>query len=185
MQTPTSLRLWLFSDPYMRVPQLVVGMRSGAVAVELEKLNANDRVAVRMPGTLADYLRGNYGNLNLQGVPDEREALQLVLGGQASFAVLDEAQLSRLSREGEFADLAVVGDIGPAGQDSGADAPALVAAQVSTVLRIRRVLAEPGLAVRPAAAVRLGHPGLAASSAARPGAWVAGGPGEPGRAPGA
>lgn len=112
MQTPASLRLWLFSDPYMRVPQLVVGMRSGAVAVELEKLNANERVAVRMPGTLADYLRGNYGNLNLQGVPDEREALQLVLGGQASFAVLDEAQLSRLSREGEFADLAVVGDIG-------------------------------------------------------------------------
>ncbi|MFP3408241.1 transporter substrate-binding domain-containing protein, partial [Pseudomonas sp. SIMBA_065] len=24
-QTPASLRLWLFSDPYMRVPQLVVG----------------------------------------------------------------------------------------------------------------------------------------------------------------
>ncbi|MFK3771820.1 PAS domain S-box protein [Pseudomonas sp. NPDC089406] len=111
-QTPASLRNWLFSDPYMRVPQLVVGMRSGAVAVELEKLGANDRVAVRMPSRLADYLRGNYGNLNLQGVPNEREALQLVLGGQAGFAVVDEAQLSRLSRENEFADLAVVGDIG-------------------------------------------------------------------------
>ncbi|QXH52007.1 PAS domain S-box protein [Pseudomonas fakonensis] len=111
-QTPASLRNWLFSDPYMRVPQLVVGMRSGAVAVELEKLGANDRVAVRMPSRLADYLRGNYANLNLQGVPNEREALQLVLGGQAGFAVVDEAQLSRLSRENEFADLAVVGDIG-------------------------------------------------------------------------
>ncbi|MCO7514125.1 PAS domain S-box protein [Pseudomonas guariconensis] len=112
MQTPASLRLWLFSDPYMRIPQLVVGARTGAVAVELEKLGANDRVAVRMPSALADYLRSNYGNLNLQGVPDEREALQLVLGAQASYAVLDEAQLSRLSREGEFGDLAVVGDIG-------------------------------------------------------------------------
>ncbi|WP_369989354.1 PAS domain S-box protein [Pseudomonas xanthosomatis] len=111
-QTPASLRNWLFSDPYMRVPQLVVGMRSGAVAVELEKLGANDRVAVRMPSRLADYLRANYTNLNLQGVPNEREALQLVLGGQAGFAVVDEAQLSRLSRENEFADLAVVGDIG-------------------------------------------------------------------------
>ncbi|QXH47376.1 PAS domain S-box protein [Pseudomonas xanthosomatis] len=111
-QTPASLRNWLFSDPYMRVPQLVVGMRSGAVAVELEKLGVNDRVAVRMPSRLADYLRGNYANLNLQGVPNEREALQLVLGGQAGFAVVDEAQLSRLSRENEFADLAVVGDIG-------------------------------------------------------------------------
>lgn len=111
-QTPASLRLWLFSDPYMRIPQLVVGMRSGAVAVELEKLTASERVAVRMPGPLADYLRSNYSHLNLQGVPDEREALQLVLGGQASFAVLDESQLSRFSRESEFAELAVVGDIG-------------------------------------------------------------------------
>ncbi|MFP3527212.1 hypothetical protein SB912_32450, partial [Pantoea sp. SIMBA_072] len=73
---------------------------------------AEQRVAVRMPSQLADYLRGNYGNLNLQGVPNEREALQLVVGGQASFAVLDEAQLSRLSRESEFSELAVVGDIG-------------------------------------------------------------------------
>ncbi|TLP58065.1 MULTISPECIES: PAS domain-containing sensor histidine kinase [Pseudomonas] len=111
-QTPASLRYWLFSDPYMRVPQLVVGMRSGAVAVELEKLTAADRVAVRMPSRLAEYLLGNYSNLNVQGVPNEREALQLVLGGQASFAVLDEAQLGRLSRESEFGDLAVVGDIG-------------------------------------------------------------------------
>jgi len=111
-QTPSSLRLWLFSDPYMRVPQLVVGPRTGALAVELEKLEADDRVAVRMPSVLADYLRGNYPNLNLQGVPSEREALQLVAGGQASLAVLDEAQLSRLSRESEFGELVVVGDIG-------------------------------------------------------------------------
>lgn len=111
-QTPASLRLWLFSDPYMRVPQLVVGPRTGALAVELEKLEANERVAVRMPSVLADYLRGNYANLNLQGVPNERQALQLVVGGQASYAVLDEAQLSRLSRESEFGDLAVLGDIG-------------------------------------------------------------------------
>ncbi|MFJ4155106.1 PAS domain S-box protein [Pseudomonas sp. NPDC089752] len=111
-QTPASLRLWLFSDPYMRVPQLVVGPRTGALAVELEKLEADERVAVRMPSVLADYLRGNYTNLNLQGVPNEREALQLVAGGQASYAVMDEAQLSRLSRESEFGELAVVGDIG-------------------------------------------------------------------------
>lgn len=111
-QTPASLRLWLFSDPYMRVPQLVVGPRTGAVAVELEKLGAEERVVVRMPSPLADYLRSNYANLNLQGVPNERQALQLVVGGQASYAVLDEAQLSRLSRESEFGELAVVGDIG-------------------------------------------------------------------------
>lgn len=111
-QTPAGLKLWLFSDPYMRVPQLLVGERSGAVTVELENIAAVDRVAVRMPSAIADYLGATYGNLNLQGVPIERQALQLVLSQQARYAVLDEAQLSRLSREGEFADLAVVADIG-------------------------------------------------------------------------
>lgn len=48
-QTPAGLRLWLFSDPYMRVPNLVVGERNGAGAVDLEKLDTRDRVAVRMP----------------------------------------------------------------------------------------------------------------------------------------
>ncbi|MFK0087281.1 PAS domain S-box protein [Pseudomonas sp. NPDC090755] len=111
-QTPAGLRLWLFSDPYMRVPQLIVGSRTGAVAVDLEKLAGNERVAVRMPSAVADYLRATYSNLNLQGVPQERQALQLVLSEQARYAVVDEAQLSRLSRESEFSDLAVVGDIG-------------------------------------------------------------------------
>ncbi len=111
-QTPAGLRLWLYSDPYMRVPQLIVGERDGAGAVDLEKLDGQVRVAVRMPSTTADYLRSNYTHLNLQGVPLERQALQLLLSQQARYAVIDEAQLSRLSREAEFAGLAVVGDIG-------------------------------------------------------------------------
>lgn len=111
-QTPAGLRLWLYSDPYMRVPQLVVGERDGSGVVDLEKLDSQVRVAVRMPSATADYLRSNYTHLNLQGVPMERQALQLLLSQQARYAIVDEAQLSRLSREGEFAGLAVVGDIG-------------------------------------------------------------------------
>nr|WP_256676573.1 sensor histidine kinase [Pseudomonas sp. H3(2019)] len=111
-QTPAGLRLWQFSDPYMRVPQLVVGEQKGAGAIELEKIDSHSRVAVRMPGAIADYLRNTYGNLNLQGVPTEREALQLLLAQQARYAVVDEAQLGRLSIEPEFSGLVVVGDIG-------------------------------------------------------------------------
>ena len=111
-QTPAGLRLWLFSDPYMRVPQHIVGIREGGGAVELEKLDDQSRVAVRMPSAVADYLRSTYPNLNLQGVPIERQALQLLVSQQARYAVVDEAQLSRLSGEAEFAGLAVVGDIG-------------------------------------------------------------------------
>ena len=111
-QTPAGLRLWLFTDPYMRVPQHIVGTREGGGAVELEKLDELSRIAVRMPSAVADYLRSTYPKLNLQGVPMERQALQLLLSQQARYAVVDEAQLSRLSGEAEFAGLAVVGDIG-------------------------------------------------------------------------
>jgi PAS domain S-box-containing protein len=111
-QTPAGLRLWLFSDPYMRVSQLVVGERDGSGVVDVEKLDSRTRVAVRMPSVTADYLRSTYPQLNLQGVPLERQALQLLMSQQARYAVLDEAQLSRLSREPEFAGLNVVGDIG-------------------------------------------------------------------------
>ncbi|WP_214347791.1 histidine kinase [Pseudomonas congelans] len=112
MQTPAGLRLWLFSDPYLRVSQLLIGERDGSTAVDLEKLDSLSRVAVRMPSTTADYLRSNFAHLNLQGVPLERQAMQLLLSQQARYAVVDEAQLSRLLREPEFAGLAVVGDIG-------------------------------------------------------------------------
>ncbi|MGO2769475.1 PAS domain-containing sensor histidine kinase [Pseudomonas taetrolens] len=111
-QTPAGLRLWLFSDPYMRIPQLLVGVRNGTGSVDLESIDSQTRVAVRMPGVTADFLRSSYPGLNLQGVPLERQALQLLLSQQATYAVVDEAQLSRLSIEPEFAELAVVGDIG-------------------------------------------------------------------------
>jgi PAS domain S-box-containing protein len=111
-QTPAGLRLWLYSDPYMRVPQLVVGARNGGVAVDLEQLSSLMPVAVRQPSVVADYLRGTYTNLKLQAVANDRQALQQVLTEQARYAVIDAAQFSRLSREGAFAELAVVGDIG-------------------------------------------------------------------------
>ncbi|MBI6843706.1 transporter substrate-binding domain-containing protein [Pseudomonas syringae] len=71
MQTPAGLRLWLFSDPYLRVSQLLIGERDGSTAVDLEKLDSLSRVAVRMPSATADYLRSNFPHLNLQGVPLE------------------------------------------------------------------------------------------------------------------
>ena len=111
-QTPAGLRLWQFSDPYMRVPQLLVGTRNGTGSVDLERVDSQTRVAVRMPSATADFLRSSYPGLNLQGVPLERQALQLLLSQQATYAVIDEAQLSRLSVEPEFAELAVVGDVG-------------------------------------------------------------------------
>jgi PAS domain S-box-containing protein len=111
-QTPAGLRLWLYSDAYMRVPQLLVGVRNGGISVDLERLSSLNPVAVRQPSVVADYLRGTYMNINLQAVGSDRQALQHLLSQQARYAVIDEAQFSRLSRESEFAELTVVGDIG-------------------------------------------------------------------------
>lgn len=113
IQTPAGLRLWLFSDPYMRVPQLMVGERATTTGVvDIEQLGANEPVALRSPSPVADYLRATYSGLALQAVTSERQALRAVLEQQVRYAVIDEAQLSRLSREQEFTGLAVVADIG-------------------------------------------------------------------------
>ncbi|MBF3231923.1 transporter substrate-binding domain-containing protein, partial [Pseudomonas aeruginosa] len=111
-QTPAGLRLWLFSDPYLRVSRLVVGKRDGSGSVELEQLERDTRVAVRAGSSVADYLSSTYSGLQWVSADSEREVLRAVLAGQARYAVIDEAQLSRLTREPEFAELAVVGDIG-------------------------------------------------------------------------
>lgn len=112
VQTPAGLRVWDFSDPYLRIAQRVVGERGSAGTVDLDALGEHERVAVRGPGPLVDYLRTTYPNLDVQVAAHERRALEAVLAQQARLAVVDEAQLSRLSREPEFASLAVLGDVG-------------------------------------------------------------------------
>lgn len=111
-QTPAGLRLWFYSDPYMRIPQLLVGERNGAVSVDLDRVDSRSSIAVRMPGATADFLRSSYPGLTLHGVSSERQALLRLLSQQATYAVVDEAQLALLSADPEFASLTVVGDIG-------------------------------------------------------------------------
>lgn len=111
-QTPDTLREWLFSDPYLRVPRLLVGFQAGAGTVELEHLGSDEPVALRGPGPVSDYLHGTYYGARLQLTGSDREALRRVLDQTASYAVVDEASLARLSREGEFGGFRVVADIG-------------------------------------------------------------------------
>jgi len=112
LQTPAGLRLWQYSDPYLRVPHLVVGERRQAGTVELDALEAGSPVSVASGSPVLAYLRSNFSNLDLRPSADEQAALQQVINQTSEFAVADEAQLSRLSRLQEFSELAVVGDIG-------------------------------------------------------------------------
>ncbi|UQY32721.1 PAS domain S-box protein [Pseudomonas fulva] len=111
-QTPAGLRRWVFSDPFLRVSHLLVGERDGGGAVDLEQLDGRSPVALKGSDAVLDYLRSSYPKLKLDITNSPRQALQRVVNQQASYAVLDEAQLGRLSREPEFLGLAIVGDIG-------------------------------------------------------------------------
>ena len=98
--------------PYLRVPHLVVGERSGSGAVDLDQLPLEQMVALRSPSQAAEYLERTHTNLRLRAAPSDRAALLLVLNQEVSYAVLDEASLSLLLRESRFASLSIVGDIG-------------------------------------------------------------------------
>lgn len=111
-QTPAGLRIWHYSMPYLRVPHLVVGERSGNGAVDLDQLPLEQMVALRSPSQAAEYLERTHTNLRLRATPSERSALLLVLNQEVSYAVLDEASLSLLLRESRFSSLSIVGDIG-------------------------------------------------------------------------
>ncbi|TBU92203.1 PAS domain-containing sensor histidine kinase [Stutzerimonas kirkiae] len=111
-QTPAGLRLWNFSDPYMRVAHLLLGRREGTGSVDMDDLAHGTLVAAHGSATVLDYLLTSYPHLRLEESPTASQALHAVLGQQARYAVVGEAQVSRLSRDPEFAELAIVGDIG-------------------------------------------------------------------------
>ncbi|HWV08707.1 MAG TPA: transporter substrate-binding domain-containing protein, partial [Pseudomonas sp.] len=111
-QTPAGLRVALFSDPYLRIPHLLVGVRSATGSVDLEQVDGTVPIAVAGSEAVLGYLRSSFAQLNVQAVESPREAMRRVQEQRAGYAVVDQAQLSRLSREAEFADMAIVGDIG-------------------------------------------------------------------------
>lgn len=111
-QTPSGLRLWRYSDPYLRIPHLIVGERSSAAAVRLDRLSRQQPVAVRDGSPVQRFLRSSHSGLEVLPASSERQALRLVLAGEASYAVIDEAQYARLLGEAEFAPLQVLGDVG-------------------------------------------------------------------------
>jgi PAS domain S-box-containing protein len=112
-QTPASLRSWLFSLPYVRVPHKIVGIRAdNADVVELDRLGLNASLAIDEHGDAWDFIVRNYAELTRVPVASDRLALKAVQQQAANYAIVDEAQLATLLREPSFADLAVVGDIG-------------------------------------------------------------------------
>ncbi len=111
-QTRQGLRIWRYSDPFLRVPRLIIGDINGPRAIDLERLDSNDVIALEGPGAVADYMRSNYPSQPVLEVGSQFEALRQLLEARVRFAVVDEPLYGRLSQRAEYASLDVVGDLG-------------------------------------------------------------------------
>jgi len=111
-QTPAGLRLWRYSDPFLRIPRLLVGDRGGPRAIDLEYLHPSELVSAVGPGPVTEFLASNYSNITVLTATSQADALRQVLEAKASYAVIDEPVFARLSQQVEYDSLAVVGDLG-------------------------------------------------------------------------
>ncbi len=111
-QTREGLRVWRYSDPFLRVPRLIIGDLDGPRAIDLERLDSDDVIALEGPGPVADYMRSNYPSQPVLEVASQFEALRQLLEARVRFAVVDELFYGRLSQRAEYASLDVVGDLG-------------------------------------------------------------------------
>ncbi len=111
-QTREGLRIWRYSDPFLRVPRLIIGDVNGPRAIDLERLDNDDVIALEGPGQVANYMRSNYPSQPVLEVPNQFEALRQLVEARVRFAVVDEPFYGRLSQRAEYASLDVVGDLG-------------------------------------------------------------------------
>ena len=111
-QTREGLRIWRYSDPFLRVPRLIIGDANGPKAINLERLDSNDVLALEGPGPVADYMRNNYPSQPVLEVASQFEALRQLVEARVRYAVVDEPLYGRLSQRAEYASLDVAGDLG-------------------------------------------------------------------------
>ena len=111
-QSREGLRIWRYSDPFLRVPRLIIGDINGPRAIDLERLDNDDVIALEAPGPVADYMNSNYPSQPVLEVSSQFEALRQLLEARVRFAVVDEPLYGRLSQKAEYASLDVVGDLG-------------------------------------------------------------------------
>ncbi len=111
-QTRDGLHVWRYSDPFLRVPRLIIGDVNGPRAIDLERLDNSDLIALEGPGAVADYMSSNYPSQPVLEVDSQMEALRQLLEARVRFAIVDEPLFGRLSQKAEYASLDVVGDLG-------------------------------------------------------------------------
>jgi PAS domain S-box-containing protein len=104
LQTPAGLRHWRYTDPYLRVPMVLVGGRDRD-AVSLARLPADTRLLVAPGNDLAAQLQQNLPALRIEVGTDAELVLRALVDGRVDHALVDQVQFDRLARERRFAGL--------------------------------------------------------------------------------
>ncbi len=107
LQTPTGLRHWRYTDPYLRVPMVLVGARD-LDPVSLARIPADTRLLVGPANELPAQLQQNLPALRIEVVADSQAALREMAEGLANYALVDQVQFDRLARQRLFAGLAQI-----------------------------------------------------------------------------
>lgn len=111
LQTPTGLRHWRYTDPYLRVPLVLVSGRDRD-PVSLARLPADTRVLVGPADELPAQLQQNLPALRIEVDADPAAVLRAVVEGQVDYALVDQVQFDRLARHRRFAGIAQVETVG-------------------------------------------------------------------------
>ena len=111
LQTPAGLRHWRYTDPYLRIPMVLVGGRDRE-PVSLARLPADTQLLVGPANDLPAQLRQNLPALRIEANDDPDAVLRAVVDGKANHALVDQVQFDRLARERRFAGLVQVETVG-------------------------------------------------------------------------
>jgi len=104
LQTPAGLRHWRYTDPYLRVPMVLIGARD-LDPVSLARIPADTRLLVGPANELPAQLQQNLPALRIEVVADSQAALREMAEGHANYALVDQVQFDRLARQRLFAGL--------------------------------------------------------------------------------
>jgi len=110
-KTPERQRFWLFTEPYLKVPTVIVTRKNGQKNLSLDKL-AGMNVAIVKGYAINDYLAEHHPELSLTPVPDDLTGLQKVAFGELDALIADLPAASYLISEWGITNLRIAGNTG-------------------------------------------------------------------------
>ncbi len=110
-QTPERTEYLLFSTPYIELPNMIIVRKNMEGAFTLEKMKGL-KIVCSEGSAVQEFLRANYGYLDVYPVKDELSGLIKVSFGEADAMVIELSRASYYIEKAEITNLRVAGSTG-------------------------------------------------------------------------